>query len=317
MDSKQARIRYLIAAALLCAAGPPATVGIRDMRWLAEGTPVERLDQLPTECLAWPNEPAARRSAEIGRIVFRSPLLLGGQAARAGLSCASCHRNGRGNPDFHFPGISGQSGTADVTASLLSSHRGDGTFNPKPIPDLAAEATSRVVSRDPAKPDLRHFIHGLITEEFDGPEPSFAVLDGLTAYVRAIDASRCDAGGTNHVGASAILAEIETALRLAKSERDPATAGALIAAARTDLGRLDERFRLPGFERDRALLAATDAELRRLRESPNASRSAQLWRDWGRRWPSRKRRIIAASPSSLFSLARLREIAGERTASQD
>ncbi|MGF7473737.1 hypothetical protein WFJ45_23635, partial [Salmonella enterica subsp. enterica serovar Minnesota] len=78
--------------------------------------------------------PPLNDSARIGRAAFNSPLLLGGQAARAGLSCASCHRNGRGNPDFHFPGISGAPGTADVTASLLSSHRGDGQFNPKPIP---------------------------------------------------------------------------------------------------------------------------------------------------------------------------------------
>ncbi len=317
MDSGKARIRYLIAAALLVAAGPPSADAIREMRWLAKGTPVGQLDQMPMECLAWPRDRAARRSAKVGRIVFRSPLLLGGQASRAGLSCASCHRNGRGNSNFHFPGISGEPGTADVTASLLSSHRGDGTFNPKPIPDLAADPGTRMVSRDPATPDLRRFIHGLITEEFDGPEPPAAVLDGLTAYVRSIDATDCEPGGTERVGAAAILAEIETALRLARSERDPATAGALIAAARTDLGRIDERFRLPGLERERALLAAADSELRALRDSPGAGGSARMWREWSSRWPERKRRITAAAPRSLFSEALLRKMVGEQTASQD
>lgn len=317
MDSGKARTRYLIAAALLCAAGPPAAVAIGEMRWLAQGTPIEQLDQMPAECMAWPRDHAARRSAEIGRILFRAPLLLGGQAARVGLSCASCHRNGRGNPNFHFPGISGQPGTADVTASLLSSHRGDGMFNPKPIPDLAADPASRIVSRDPARPDLRRFIHGLITEEFDGPEPPPAVLDGVAAYVRAIDSSGCADGGTVQVGASNILAEIERALRLAESEPEPATSRALIAAARSDLGRIDERFGLPGLERERALLAAADSELLALRNSTDAGRSAPMWRDWNRRWPELKRRITAAAPNSLFSEARLRTVAKERTASRD
>ena len=317
MDPGKARFGYLIAAALLGAAGPPLADAIRELRWLADGTPVEQLDLMPAECVAWPRDPAERRSAEIGRIAFRSPLLLGGQAARAGLSCASCHRNGRGNSAFHFPGISSSAGTADVTASLLSSHRGDGTFNPKPIPDLAAHPATRIVSRDPAKPDLKRFIHGLITEEFDGPEPPAAVLDGVTTYVRSIDGTGCNAGGTERASAAAILREIEIALHLARSESDPATAGALIAAARTDLGRIDERFHVPGLERERALLAAADSELHALRESPGAGRSGRMWRNWSSRWPERKRRITAAAPRSLFSEARLREIARERTSSQD
>ena len=93
--------------------------------------------------------------------------------------------------DFHFPGISGAPGTADVTASLMSSHRGDGIFNPRPIPDLAGDPARLKVSRDPRREDLKRFIHGLVTQEFDGPEPSAAVLDGLTNYVRSLSARAC------------------------------------------------------------------------------------------------------------------------------
>src|SRR5262249_45738331 len=150
------------------------------------GVAVERVNQLPPECYRPPRNPGMLRSAEIGRIAFRAPLLLGGQAARVGLSCSSCHRNGRTNPDFHFPGVSGEPGTADVTTSILSSHRGDGTFNPKPIPDLAGDPAKRIVTRDPRKPDLAKFIHGLITQEFDGPEPPRKVLLGIADYVRSI-----------------------------------------------------------------------------------------------------------------------------------
>jgi hypothetical protein len=314
MDQGKARSLYLIAAALLCAADQPSVVPIRELRWLAAGTPVERLDRLPDECLAWPKGRNERRSAEIGRIAFRAPLLLGGQAARVGLSCSSCHRNGRGNRDFHFPGITGAPGTADVTASLLSSHRGDGTFNPKPIPDLAGDPAKRIVSRDPGKAALERFIHGLIVEEFDGPEPPPAVLDGVAAYVRSIAAQNCGSGEVQ-LSAGIILTDVESALGLARSERDPATARVLIGAARSNLGRIDERFRVSGLERDRAILVAADGDLRTLQDS--AGSDARLWSEWDRSWPARKRQIEADAPRSLFSETLLEKAVGPRLTSRD
>ena len=316
MDRGKARTLYLIGAALLVAAAAPAALSIRELRWLAAGVPVERLDRLPNECLALPKPPAQRRSAEIGRIMFRAPLLLGGQAARVGLSCSSCHRNGRANPDFHFPGISAAAGTADVTASLLSSHRGDGKFNPKPIPDLAGDPKKRIVSHDPAKQDLERFIHGLITKEFDGPEPSAAVLQGIAAYVRAIDAKNCRSGGIR-LTASHLLAEVDSALRLARGERDAATARALIGAARSNLGRIDERFRLPGLEADRALLAAADGQLRELQESLESGGEEPIWRRWTRSWPSRRTQLKAAAHRSLFSEELLKQSVARRLSSPD
>ena len=106
MDQGKARALLLIGAALLLVADEPGAIPIREMHWLAAGVPIERIDRLPPECFALPRDAKERRSAEIGRVAFRAPLLLGGQAARGGLSCASCLRNGPGNPDFHFPGIS-------------------------------------------------------------------------------------------------------------------------------------------------------------------------------------------------------------------
>ena len=315
MDQGKARAFYLIGAALLLGADEPATA-IRELRWLAAGTPVERVDRLPAECLALPSAPAERRSAEIGRIAFRAPLLLGGQAARVGLSCSSCHRNGRGNPGFHFPGISAAAGTADVTASLLSSHRGDGKFNPKPIPDLAGDPAKRIVSRDPGKPDLKRFIHGLITQEFDGPEPPPAVLDGVTAYVRSIRASNCGSRDVQFT-ADLLLAEIDSALRLARTERDRATGRVLIGAARSNLGRMDERYQLPGLEADRALLAEADDELRLIQESLGTGIEPRLWLKWQRSWPVREVQLEADAPRSLFSEALLKKKVGERPSSRD
>lgn len=317
MDQGKARAGLLIAASLLLpAADQPAGVPIREVRWLASGVPVERLTRLPAECSRLPADPKARRSAEIGRAMFRAPLLLGGQAARVGLSCSSCHVNGRSNPDFHFPGISGAAGTADVTASLLSSHRGDGIFNPKPIPDLAGDPAKRIVSRDPAKPDLNKFIHGLITKEFDGPEPPAAVLNGVSAYVRSIAGENCGAGEV-HLTVDLLISDLESALRLARDEGDAATARLLIGAARSNLGRIDERFQLPGLEEDRALLVEADHQLRGVQESLWLKAERSAWDQWDRSWPSRKRRLETDSARSLFSEAVLKERAGRRLLSRD
>ncbi len=316
MDQGKARAVYLIGAALLVAADQPAGISIRELRWLALGAPIERLDRLPPECFTPPTDPAQRRSAEIGRIAFRAPLLLGGQAARVGLSCSSCHRNGRGNPDFHFPGISAAAGTADVTASLLSSHRGDGKFNPKPIPDLAGDPAKRIVSRDSAKPDLQRFIHGLITQEFDGPEPPPTVLKGVTAYVRSIDARNCGPRDVDFT-ADVLLNEVDSALRLARSEPDRATARVLIGAARSNLGRIDERFQLPGLENDRDLLANADGELRMIQESAGEAAEPRLWREWERSWPGRRAQLKVDAPRSLFTEAVLKKNAPPRVSSRD
>jgi hypothetical protein len=305
MDRRRAFARFLTGAglALALAGGRDAPrLPIKEAGWLAPGALHEGLTRQPRECAAAPRDAAQRRSAAIGRIAFGAPLLLGGQAARAGLSCASCHRNGRGNPDFLFPGLSGGPGTADVTLSLMSSHRGDGTDNPKPIPDLAGPAAARIVDRDPAGGALERFIRGLIVEEFDGPEPPPAVLAGLAAYVRTIGPRGCGKG-TAPVRMDSRLADVETALRLA-DRADAATARLLIGAARSSLGAIDERFRLPGMEGARRRLREADLELRAILAGKGDMAG------WLRRWPERKRLLLSLERRSLFAPAVLRRALG-------
>ena len=273
-----------------------AALPLREARWSSKAGLYDTLAREPAECLAWPREAGMRRSVAVGRAAFRTPLLLGGQAARAGLSCASCHRSGRGNPHFLFPALSGAPGTADVTSSLMSSHRGDGTANPKPIPDLAVSPPK--VSRARQEAALERFIRGLIVEEFDGPEPTPAVLTGLADYVRALQPSACR-GSARRPRLSDRLVEAEQAVSLA-AEADPATGRLLLAAARSTLGGIDERFRVPGLERSRAILREADAELGAIR-----SGSGDL-RAWQRRWPERRRLLLRDEPKSLFSPAVLR-----------
>ncbi len=236
-------------------------------------------------------------------------MLLGGQAARVGLNCSSCHRNGRSNAHFHFPGISGDPGTADVTASLMSSHRGDGIFNPKPIPDLAGDPAKLKVSRDPRKDDLKRFIHGLITQEFDGPEPPPAVLDGLVAYVRSLSPAACKGAPVGAIRLAAMLDDVEVAVRLAEQSYaagDKATARVLVSAARSTLGKIDERFQVPGGEKDRTVLRDADSDLRSIENADTVT--DQQFHDWQRKWPERARQLRQAEPVSLFSEANIRRL---------
>src|SRR4029077_19963668 len=133
------------------------------MRWLAPSADASVvLTHRPTECLGKAADADSAYLVELGRAAFRTPLLLGGQAARAGIDCETCHRGARSNPNFDFPGISGAPGTADVTTSVLSSHRGDGIDNPKLIPNLSGPKSALKVSQDPASPALETFIHGIV-----------------------------------------------------------------------------------------------------------------------------------------------------------
>jgi hypothetical protein len=302
MDRGRALARFLSAlplALLLPAAAEGPALPVREARWLAPGTVHSELTREPAECFAPPRDPAERRRARIGRIAFRTPLLLGGQAARAGLSCASCHRNGRGNPDFLFPGLSGSPGTADVTASLMSSHRGDGLFNPKPIPDLGGLRRPLKVSQERRERALETFIRGLVAEEFDGPEPSTGIIDALAAYVRALRPDSCR-GGNRRVTLASRLALVDEAARLAAGESGDMRR-LLLAAARSQLGEIDERFAIPGGEAARSLLREADSELFTLRSGQTGVSG------WDRQWPRWQRRLLRLESRSLFDSTRLRD----------
>lgn len=249
-------------AASMAGGGAPAGRPLHDARWLAPGTPVAVLAREPGSCLVVPRDEKMAAAVNIGRVAFQTPALLGGEAARLGISCATCHRNGRSNPTFFFPGVSGEPGTADVTTTILSSHRGDGIFNPKPIPDLAAPEGKQLVSRDPASGKLEAFIYGVVVKEFDGPEPSVPVLDGLSAYVRAISAHTC--GPERAVSLATHLGDAGAAMDAAAhawAKGDPATARLMIASARTALGLIDERYAPGALAANRLALRSADLGL--------------------------------------------------------
>jgi hypothetical protein len=288
-------------ALLFALAGFAAAEPLRALRWLAPGSDrVAALTRQPGECLA-----ATGPAIEIGRAAFRSPLLLGGQAARAGLACDSCHRNGRGNPDFRFPGVSGAAGTADVTSSLFSRMRGDGIDNPKPIPDLANDRKTIGAAQ------LRSFIQGLVVEEFDGAVPPPAVLDGLVAYVEALRPAACaPAGSVTAAGVAGAARRAVSAARGALARGDAETSAVMVMAARGQLGLLHERF--AGMAAEQKRLRGLDADLATalgaVREG-DAEASAQLAR-WEAQAPRWTAALSTAEPRSLFNPEQLRKKLG-------
>jgi hypothetical protein len=302
------------AAALAATAVPP----IRAMLWVPrDADPARALGSTPTECLKPPADPALALKVEVGRAAFRTPVVLGGQAARAGVSCETCHRAGRTNPDFQFPGVSGAPGTADVTNSLFSTHRGNGTDDPKPIPDLSGPKERLKVDQAPGAAKLEPFIHGLIVEEFDGPEPTPAVLDGLAAYVRALSPAACPARARQPLSLALLMDDARRALHAAQATAaagDRPTAVTLVASARARLGLIDERFADPGLGPERAALRAADARLAQaqaaLREGrPEAPAALAAWLADSR---GLQGTLTRREPASLFDPGRLAKAAAKR-----
>ncbi len=259
MDCRRAFAALLITGAAL-AAKPVAAPAIREANWIAPERRLTSLSQEPSECMVLPKVRIDRELVALGRHLFRNPLLLGGQAARAGLSCASCHRNGRGNPDFLFPGLSGAAGTADITSSLMSRTRGDSIANPMPIPDLASDVPK--VSREAGDPTLQSFIRGLVVDEFDGLEPAPRSLAALAAYVRAVQPAGCRASEAKPLTLAQAVGEVVLGLSVARTEAnrgDGAGARLALGGVRDRLGVIAARY--AGLAKDQEAITKADKRL--------------------------------------------------------
>lgn len=302
----------ILASAIVMIAAAPATPPLNAMRWLAPGADAARiLTHRPPECLSVTKDAENAWRIEVGRAAFRSPLLLGGQAARAGVACETCHRNGRTNPDFDFPGISGAAGTADVTDFLFSSHRGDHVDDPRPIPDLGGPKSALKVSQAPDSPALTVFIHGLVTEEFEGVEPPTAVLAGLAAYVRALAPQACPAKEVEAVTVTDAIQDSRRAVRAAigaLQRGDAPTAAVMIQAGRAMLGAIAERYSSPGLAATRARLAQAALDLSGALDEtragdPSAAESLSVWLARSPGWAEAAQRDEARSLYSPTILA--------------
>lgn len=278
-----ARTSLLLVLAGVAIATPAAALD--DINWLSpDADRIAALTTAPAECLARPADPEQAWRVSLGQVAFRSPALLGGLAARGGMSCDTCHRNGHGNPDFFIAGVSGAPGTADVTSAIFSQTRGDDTVNPVPIPDLTdAGAKSSFGTMRPLH-DLPGFVHSVMVDEFQGQEPAPAVAEGLVAYVAALKRSACPADPSVSLTfghAARELSETYAVLLAAMDRRDPKAADFVLRSLNLALGRLAQRFpaapeaadALPALGRDLSALRPL------VRDDPEGARRAlAAWR---------------------------------------
>lgn len=282
----------LFGVAATRASAPPA---FEQLRWTEPGADYALLSAQPDTCLA-----AEGADVRSGRALFAAPTLLGGQAAKAGLSCASCHINGRGNPHFLLAGVSEAPGTADVTNSFFSAARGNGRFDPVPIPDLALPGK---VARDPAGRALEPFIRNLIVEEFGGAEPTSTMLAALAAYVRAIGTCDPDRPVARTLGDQyRAIDDGMTGAAYMIERGDAAGARLSIAAMRHQLGLIAKRYAGPEFARDRAALLAASRRLQAIAADPALPALSRWKRDFDAR-PAR--RLRDGESRSLYDAARL------------
>lgn len=258
------------------------------VRWSKPGEDiVSIMSEEPNECLAsHPSE------AEImGRLAFRSPFLLGGQAARRGLTCQACHGQGQVNENFFVIGLSETPGTADVTSFHFSDVLGDESFNPVPIPNLSDDIEG--VDFSPDMPDLDVFVTRLITKEFTGPEPSPDVQKSLLAYLRGLTAQPCDLANLKQEALLAyklrIISQSFDTLSAANMPED--TYKFMVAALRIEIGRLHARF-----PNDKALQTKLANMSRMIKPAaPELLAAAQA------RWAPLSQEFKAAYKRSLFS----------------
>jgi len=258
--------RALLATALLGAAAPAPT--IRDAAWtLHSATLAHDLTHAPGECLAVQSD-----AIELGRALFRSPTLLGGPVARIGISCASCHTNGRVNARFFLPELTDTAGAADVTSEWASAVRGDGVMNPRPIPDLV-DVSKRATFGSDGESSLERFVHSVVVEEFQGAEPPPRARAGLIAYLSALDGETCPRGETA-LTLNAFADDVRRARQAALASveaGDRATAALALLAAQDAIARIVERLPARRFARDRRTLEGLARELTRLRGAPDLS----------------------------------------------
>ena len=146
----------------------------------------EQLDQ-PTELFA--SELAGgKRSYQVnlGDLLFSSPIILGGVARQARISCGTCHQQGHNNPKLFVPGLSSRPGTFDTTGALFEPKSDNGVFDPVTPPSLRGAKHLAPYGHDGRFAALRDFVRNVIVNEFAGAEPSNEILDALVAYIEDI-----------------------------------------------------------------------------------------------------------------------------------
>lgn len=253
-------------------AASPSDV-LQSLWWTAPGHEMVAATKQPSACLSYSETDA--KMVYAGQALFNTPALLGGQAAKANISCASCHANGRDNPHFFVQGLSKEPGTADVTSAFFSLARANAVADAAHIPDLAQPGKISRADNDPA---LERFIRTLIVEEFSGKEPSATTLSALAHYVRSI--RNCEGGGLQSRSVRDQIALIDAAFEGLQRPSDAATTQLLIRTVRHQLGLINERYPGARFAAQRQALLNSSRHLETLGEESDIALRAVALAVW-------------------------------------
>jgi len=153
--------------------------------WLPPGSSTEMVGNKPLELF----KPGTIFTDQLvyGRLLFRSPEILGEKAVRIGLSCDSCHTNGHINSSFYIDGLSDEPGSIDVSHRFWQAGFGDLTDNPLSIPTLRDIAKTAPYGTRIIMPDLAAFTRHVTETEFGGPRLTEQQVQALIAYMTALE----------------------------------------------------------------------------------------------------------------------------------
>lgn len=158
--------------------------------WLPPGTNLNDQDPLPLLALNFEErgfEETDLPLVAFGDMLFDSPAIFGEPARNFGIACSTCHNRSDINRDFFIPGISHQTGAADVDGSFFNPIFNDQRSDSLDIPSLRGIRFTGPYGRDGRFGSLRDFTRNVIVNEFGGEEPSPFMLDALVAYMLEFD----------------------------------------------------------------------------------------------------------------------------------
>lgn len=175
---------------LVCLIASMATSWAVAEDWLPPGSTTEMTGVKPAELL----DPARALSNQVllGRLLFRSPSLLGEKAIRIGMSCNSCHTNGHVNTSFYIEGLSDRPGRIDVSHRFWLAGFEDNINNPIDIPSLRNVKSKTEFGTKVIFSNLPAFTRHVISTEFAGPPITEGEMNALVSYMNSFDINGLD-----------------------------------------------------------------------------------------------------------------------------
>jgi hypothetical protein len=289
------------------AAGAQSLSGARE--WLPPGSlSLDALSLHPDEA----QDGGRQQSfyAEYGRLAFRSPMILGGTARKAGLSCQACHPNGHANEDFFIPGLSDAHGRIDVSNAFWNIRGENHRDDPLIIPTLRGVKTKERFGHDGRTASLREFTRRVIVTEFAGAEPDPTLLDALVAYMETLPPATPRDHPITLEGDLADIGRHLDTLQVPLAEEDAALAQTIATMIRGQLGFIHERLEGERLASAREIVVGWSRELEAIADLAAAGQ----WRA-AREHRAALRAAVAvppaaladAGPHSLYDPARLRD----------